>query len=167
MPSELVLGRVRRTDRWFHPVPSSRHVTLTGAFFQEVWNFEWFGFFFQITQLYCARKRVNRRSLPAVVAAGLYETVVINLQCRFLALKSENDWGPQKPATKIIISAAWWLESAMICHCWSVAWADSDSCTLQKTTSSSLIPPIPSTLSQGGAFFHLSLHCCGHFSSKY
>ena len=60
-----------------------------------------------------------------------------------------------------------WLQTAMICHCWSVAWADSDSCTLQKTTSSSLIPPIPSTLSQGGAFFHLSLHCCGHFSSKY
>ena len=75
----------------------------------------------QITQLYCPRKRVNRPSLPAVVAAGLYEMVVINLQCRFLALKSENDWGPQKPAVKIIISAAWWLESAMICHCWSVA----------------------------------------------
>jgi len=44
--------------------------------------------------------------MPAVVAAGLYETVVINLQGRFLALKSENDWGPQKPAAKIIISAA-------------------------------------------------------------
>jgi hypothetical protein len=80
------------------------------------------------------------------------EPTVISLHCRFLAWKSENNWGPKKPTVKVHITTSWWLPT-VICHCWFVAWTGSavvlsllafggsDSSIVEKPMSSSLLPP--------------------------